>query len=131
MTELPFWCELDVRIVHANLDPKDVTNLLSLIPRISQKPGESKIHFQNCESAGYYCAVHRVEFPEKPDVAILWAEQLCAKRSREIRQMLNLGYEINLQLAVWLNVLSLGFSFPATPTINSLGIPLGVEFYSR
>ena len=131
MNLLPWWCELDIRIVHPDLDPEKLTRELAVSPSIAQKPGESKIHFQNCKSAGYWCVVHRVEHPARPDSAILWAERFVQDRETQIRRMLQDGFAITSYLGVHANVMTVGFDMPSTPLLRSLGIPLGIEFYSR
>ena len=131
MIELPWWCEIDVRIVHPELNPVALTQVLRITPSISQLPGESKVPYGECHSAGYWCVSHRVSFPDRPDIAITWAEQFLHRNEIQMQKLVNQKADINIYLGIHANVMAVGFVFPATPTISKLALKLGIEFYSK
>ncbi len=128
--QIPWWCSIDIRICHPTLDPADVSNRLNAVPAIAQNPGESRVPFGDCRSAGYWCIVHRVDYPERPDSVLIWADQFVLERRLEFDRMIKDEYDVNTYVGIHTNVLSLGFVIPETPTLWGLSIPVGVEFFS-
>ena len=125
-----WWCSTTIRISHPDLDPTKVSELLNATPQIAQCPGESRVPHGECRSAGYWCVEHRVDAPERPSVALSWAEEFSRLRETQLCQLLKWGYHVDIYVAVFSNVLALGFNVPPTPTICRLGIPLGLELFS-
>lgn len=101
------------------------------MPEISYLPGESKIHVGECQSAGYWCAIYRVEYPARPTDVFVWAEAFANKRKTVLQKMLNDGCQMNVYVAVHTNVMATGFDLIPLPVIWELEIPIGVEFFSR
>jgi hypothetical protein len=130
-SKVDWWCEVSIRICHACLDPTAVSELLDSTPHIAQHPGETRIPHGNCRSAGYWCLEHRVGAPDRPSVSILWAEEFVKSRETQFGQLLENGFDVNVYIGVFSNVLALGFDMPPTPTIWKMGIPLGIEFFSK
>lgn len=126
-----WWCSTTIRISHPELDPTEMSKLLSAIPQIAQRPGESRVPHGDCRSAGYWCVEHLVDAPNRPNVALSWVEDFCKLRESDLCQLLKRGYHIDIYVAVFSNILALGFDVPPTPTIWRLGIQLGLEFFSR
>lgn len=130
-SKVAWWCEVSIRICHACLDPTDISKLLKATPQIAQRPGETKILHGACRSAGFWCVEHRVDFPDRPNVSILWAEEFVHSRESQFGRLLEQGVDVNVYIGVFSNVLALGFDVPPTPTVWKLGIPLGIEFFSK
>lgn len=74
---------------------------------------------------------HRIDAPDRPDMLFSWAEEFARLHYSQLHQLLEQGYDINIYIAVFSNVLTLGFSIPPTPAIRNLGIPIGLELFSR
>ncbi len=128
--ESAWWTYSSIRICHAKLDPDKLAKLLDVSPTIAQQPGESKIHHGQCKSAGYLCISHRTDDPVRPDQAFLWTESFILERQPHFHTMLRDDYDIDVYIAVFSNVLALGFDLPPTPTLWKLGIPIGIEFFA-
>lgn len=127
----PEWYSLvSIRIRHPNLDPSELSMLLNATPEIAQKPGESRVPHGDCKSAGYWCIEHRINAPDRPDIAISWAEEFIEIRKSAFRQITTEKYYVYVYVSIFSNVLALGFNMPPTPTISELGIRLGFEFFS-
>ena len=129
-TNLLWWSSADIRLVHSELDPANVSKLLGATPLIAQSPGESQVRHGNCHSAGYWCIAHRENQPSLPDSTIRWAEQFVSERELAFRKMLREGYSINVYVGIHTDVMTLGFELPQTPTLWNLRIPIGIEIYS-
>ena len=130
MDERPWWCEIDIRIVHSDLDPFALTQLLQIEPSFAQLPGESKVPHGKCLSAGYWCVSHRVEYPDRPDIAITWAESFIRSHELEIQKLLNKEADVNIYLGIHSSVMAVGFVFPTIRTIERLNLQLGIEYFS-
>lgn len=130
MNELAWKCEVDIRIAHPQLDPTELTRLLDITPSVAQCPGESRVPYGECRSAGYWCATHVTNFPERPDAAMTWAEQFVATREQQIRELMNKQFDVNIYAAIYLNVMTVGFVFPSVPAISRLNIPIGIEIFT-
>jgi hypothetical protein len=131
-SETPHWkASASWRIIHPNLEPSVVTKAVGLLPEISYLPGESKIHMGECRSAGYWCAVYRVEYPSRPTDLFIWAENFASERKTILQKMLDEGCLMNVYIAVHTNVMSTGFDLVPLPAIWELGIAIGIEFFSR
>jgi hypothetical protein len=130
-SRVEWWSKVSIRICHATLEPAEISDLLYATPELAQRPGESKIPHGNCRSAGYWCLSHLIESPQRPDAAILWAEKFVRSRESQIRQLLELRFDVDVYIGVFSSVLALGFELPPTPTIWSTGIPLGIEFFAQ
>jgi len=128
--ELHWWSIGSIRISHPTLNPDELTEQLSAVPSIAQQPGESRVPYGNCKSAGFWCMDHRAEHPDRPDAILLWAEQFVLDREPYFRCMVESDYYIDLYIGVFSNVMALGFNVPETPTMRRLGIPIGIEFFS-
>ena len=131
VADVDWWCGVSIRICHSSLDPTEVSALLKITPQIAQRPGETRIPHGDCRSAGYWCLTNRINAPERPDIAIHWAEQFIAMREPQLRQLLDRGYDVNIYMGIHTNVMAIGFDVPPTPKICELQIQLGVEFFSR
>ncbi|MES2789675.1 MAG: hypothetical protein V4719_08645 [Planctomycetota bacterium] len=129
-TKPEWYSSVSIRICHPNLDPSELSMLLNATPEIAQKPGESRVPYGDCRSAGYWCLQHRIDAPDRPDIAISWAEEFIEIRKPAFRQFTTEKYYVDVYVAVFSNVLALGFNMPPTPTITELGIHLGFEFFS-
>lgn len=128
----PFWrCACSIRISHPELDPIELTESLCVTPTIAQRPGESKVHHGNCASAGYFVVEHGSESPELPSGALSWAEEFFRQNEMKFDALLLKGCQVNVYLAVFSNVLAVGFDLPPMPTISRLGIRVGIEFFSK
>lgn len=126
-----WWSEASIRICHSSLNPTLISELLCATPQVAQRPGESKIPHGSCRSAGFWCLESRAEAPDRPDAAILWAESFVISREAEVAQLLKEGFDVNVYIGIFSNVVALGFEMPPTPTLWKLRIPLGIEFYSK
>jgi hypothetical protein len=131
VSAVSWWCAVSVRICHAFLDPGEISELLKSTPQIINYPGQSKIHHGDCRSAGYWCFTYRLDSPNRPDKAILWAESFVQSRESELISLLRRDFDINIYIGVFSNVLALGFELPPTPTITELRIPIGMELFSK
>jgi hypothetical protein len=125
-----YWCSASIRICHPELDPTEVSQMLDSVPQIAQRPGESRVPHGACKSAGYWCIVHRVEYPDLPDSVFVWADQFVRERESHFRRLLENGCDIDVYIGIHASVLALGFKLPATPTIWRLSISVGLEFFS-
>jgi len=121
---------VSIRISHPTLDPDEISEALTAVPDIAQRPGESRVQFGDCESAGYWVIKYHVEYPDRPDLLFLWAEEFVSDRLDVFRSMLDKEYKIDVYVGIHSTVVACGFMLPATPTIWKLGIPVGVEFFS-
>ena len=130
-TKLAWQCSVDLRISHPTLDPYALTKTLDASPIIAQAPGESRVAHGECKSAGYWCTEHKAEYPIRPDALFAWLEQFVSKREEQFQDMIDEGYDVNAYVGIHTNVLATGFVLPATPTLWRLGIPIGIEFFSR
>lgn len=130
-TESAWRCSVDIRISHPQLDPAETSKTLNAVPLIAQRPGESRVPHGACKSAGYWCIEHRIEYPQRPDSLFSWAEQFVLEREAYFRRMVENGCDVNVYIGIHTNVLAMGFTIPATPTIWKLGISVGIEFFSR
>ena len=128
---LDWWCEVSIRICHADLDPAQLSEALKSTAQITQRPGESPVPHGNSRSAGYWCLSHRIDAPDHPGATLLWAEDFVKGREVELRKLLEQGVDVNVYIGVFSKILALGFDLPPTPTISKLGIRLGIEFFSK
>jgi hypothetical protein len=120
-----------IRIVHPQLDPVDISNLLFASADIAQLPGESRVPYGDCRSAGYWCLKHQIEAPAQPNVSFEWAEDFVQLRESQLLQLLDSKYVIYIYIAIFSRVMTVGFELPSTPIIRKLEIPIGLEFYSQ
>lgn len=126
----PWWCSISVRICHPTLIPTVVTEQLNAIPTIACSAGDSQVPFGECRSAGYWCIEHRVNSPHSPDMCLRWVESFIHEREQQIIEMLRSGYDVNIYFAIHCRVLAVGFDLLPLPTVNSLGIPIGIEYFA-
>ncbi len=119
-----------VRVCHPTLNPNHLSKILKTTPSITYWPGESKIHRGESKSAGYWCAEKRVDYPIRPDSVIRWTESFVSNRESIFYELLSEGYDVNVYIAVFSDILALGFDLPPTPTLWKLGIPIGIEFFA-
>ncbi|MEZ6139220.1 MAG: hypothetical protein R3B84_01495 [Zavarzinella sp.] len=125
-----WWSSATIRICHPNLDPAELTKLLDADPSIALRPGESKVPYGECRSAGYWCTEYRVDEPLLPNHVIEWTENFVNKRIEVFKNLQMKKYFIDVYIGIHSNILALGFDVPATPTLWELGIPLGIEYFS-
>jgi hypothetical protein len=126
-----WWSSISLRIAHKELDPNEVTDEIGISPSVSFAPGKSQVHHQDCKSAGYWCGEKKVDFPIRPPELILWMEDVVEDHEIFLNKLLMSGANVNIYLAIHVDVASIGFDLPSTPTLNRLGIPMGIEFFGR
>ncbi len=127
----PAWrCSASIRICHSDLDPTEVSRILDSTPQIAQRAGESKVPYGDSKSAGYWCLVHEVEAPDRPDSALLWAEEFVREHESQLQCLLDDGFDVDVYIGIHSAVLALGFELPAMLTICKHRIRVGIEFFS-
>jgi hypothetical protein len=127
-----WWSEISVRIAKDDLDPDIISREIGLTPQYSFHPGESKIHHGQCKSAGYWCVTSpRICYPQRPDQAILWAEDVVKRNVCLLQTLIDSGAAVSIYLGVHMNVMNVGFVLPATPRISDLGVEFGIEVFGR
>ena len=119
-----------IRIVHPELDIDRITEELGVIGDISQKPGESRVPYGECRSAGYWVKDYRFDDSQKPDQVISVSENFIAEHESVFQRLLEENCKIDVYIAIFTNILSLGFVLPPIPIIRKLKIPIGIEFFS-
>lgn len=135
-SKIAWWCSASLRISHPSLNPGEVSRILDATPEFADMPGQSKVPYgktstgYSCKSAGYWCMTHRVECPDRPDALFTWIEEFVVDRESQLTQMLRDEYDVNIYIGIHSNVMTVGFELPETPTLQSLSIPIGIEFYS-
>src|SRR4051794_5676654 len=98
-TKVDWWSITSVRVSHPILEPDEVSKLLGVSPQIAMRPGESRVPYRECLSAGYWCLQHRTDAPDRPDVALLWAEEFIRLRETQLYQLLKQEVHINVYVA--------------------------------
>lgn len=126
-----WWSSASLRISYPSLEPDELSLLLNAIPAIADRPGQSRVRHGSCDSAGYWCVSHREGSPARPSVVIEWAETFVADRIETFSRFVEIGYDINVYVAIHSNVMSVGFDLPSTPALTKLGIRVGIEYFSR
>lgn len=126
-----WWSAISLRIANKDLDPSSVTEILGISPTVSLVSGESQVHHRDCKSAGYWCGGKREDFPIRPSELITWIETLVDRNQLFLKTVIDAGADVNIYLGIHLDVASIGFEIPTTPTINQLGIRIGIEFFGR
>ena len=125
-----WWAGASIRISHSELDVTQVSKTLRANPSLAQRPGESKVPYGNCKSAGYWCVDECVVEPGRPSLVIQWSEEFVAQRTAQFRELLDNKCHIDIYVGIHTTILALGFDLPATPTLWQLNIPVGIEFFS-
>jgi len=126
-----WWASVSIRISHSSLDPDVLSKTLVAVPEIAQHPGESRVRYKDCISAGYWCATHREDYPQRPSSVIEWAETFVSDRFESFSRLIEDGYDIDVYVAIYSNVMAIGFELPRTSSLSKLGIRIGLEYFSR
>lgn len=128
-SSLVIWSSAAIRISHPSLDPEEITKDFATEPTIAYRPGESRVPYESCRSAGYWLVEHRADYPATPTVVFEWAEEFISNRRHHFLRLIQEKKHIDLYVGIHTRGQVIGFSLPPLESINALGIKTGIEIF--